>query len=113
MSAQFTFLKEVGITDDPKQLVAYANIATASSTAEEFILHFGLRNPDDPNVGIGVAKVYLSLPHAKRLALALAQVVKGYEETFGEIATDPLSRLTPEARSRIEVKEKPKGGQNG
>ena len=113
MSTQFTFIKEVVITDDPNQLVTYVDSARASASPEEFILHFGLRKTEEPHIATGVAKIYLSLPHAKRLALALAQVIKGYEDAFGKIETDPAARLTQDARNRLELEPKQKGDLHG
>jgi hypothetical protein len=103
MMNQFTFIKDIIITDDPGQVVTYADQVKAIASPEEFILHFGLRKVEEPNTAKGVAKIYLSPPHAKRLALALAQVIEGYEKNFGKIETDPASRLTPEARNRFDA----------
>lgn len=70
-------------------------------TPEEVSLNFAQRHMDDPNQGDSVVIVYTSLHHAKRLAYALLQSLKGYEESFGEIQTDMMERLKPEARERI------------
>ena len=89
------------IQDKPSQLVSYANLCTITLTPEEAVLHFGERNATNPNEGAGVAKIYLSLPHAKRIAHAMLQSIQSYEQAFGEIVTNPYERLTPEARQRL------------
>jgi hypothetical protein len=89
------------VQDSPSELVFYSNIASVSLTPEEAILHFGQRDSEDPNKGEGVAKVYLSLPHAKRLASVLAKGLSRHEEVFGEIIADPEKRLSPEILKKI------------
>jgi hypothetical protein len=79
----------------------YTNIASISATPEEFSMHFGIRKKKDPNHGIGVAMIYMSLPHAKRLAEAMAKAIHSHEQTFGEIITDPANRLTGEGRKLL------------
>jgi len=85
------------------EYVFYSNIASVSATPEEAFIHFGLRTDKEPNRGIGVARAYLSLPHAKRLLNALATVIAGYERTFGTIEVDTAKRLTPEGRELLQV----------
>lgn len=91
------------INNAPNEPVYYANIASLNVTPEELIIHFGLRTPEDSNIGIGVAKVYVSLPHAKRLASAMIRVIQVYERNFGEIISEPEMRLTPEGKKSLGI----------
>ena len=95
--------KPVEMKDGTGQLVGYANLISIITTAEEVILHFGERGMEDPNKGIGFAKIYLSLPHAKRLVGALMRTLKNHEGIFGEIIADPAKQLTPEALKRLGI----------
>ena len=95
-------LGSIKINDTSDQKVSYSDIATIRVSAEEMVFHFGLRQEDSLNIGEGVAKVYVSLPHAKRIANVLLSSIEGYEEVFGEIEGDPEKRLSPEIRERLE-----------
>lgn len=99
-------LDNVNIKDNPNQLVAYANINRITMTPEEAIFHFGLRSQENAMEADGVAKIYLSLPHAKRIAIVLAQILTEYEAMFGEVLPEFEMRLTEEGRKRIEESEK-------
>ncbi len=83
------------VQDNPQQFVGYATDTGISITAEEVVLHFGLRSsgPDPLASVMGVAKLYLSLPHTKRLVAALVRSLESYESTLGEIDADPNARL--------------------
>lgn len=83
------------VEDNPQQFVGYATDTGLSISAEEVVLHFGLRMAAQggPMSVSGVAKLYLSLPHAKRLANVLARTIESYESTLGEIESDPNARL--------------------
>ena len=94
----------IEMKDGPGQIVGYANLISIITTPEEVILHFGERSMEGPNKGIGIAKIYISLPHAKRLAGALIRTLKNHEEIFGEINADPTKQLTPEALKRLAIK---------
>lgn len=93
---------EVTIHDDPKQFVGYANINGITFTPEEVIMHLALRRPDSPSEADGVAKIYLGLPHAKRIMIALAQLITQHETFFGEINVNPDTRLTEMGRKHLE-----------
>jgi Protein of unknown function (DUF3467) len=97
--------KEVQLRDTRDQFVSYSNLASVTMTPEEAILTFGMRDVDSPNTGTTIAKLYISPAHAKRLAAALARIVQGYEETFGEIAADPIDRLSKGARQKLGIPE--------
>lgn len=98
------------VQDNPQQFVGYATDTGVTVSAEEVVLHFGLRNsaPEGPMSVNGVAKLYLSLPHAKRLANALARTLESYERTLGEIETDPNARLLQAMHE-----QKPATGEDG
>lgn len=104
--------KVVVIHDTPNQFVGYANINGITVTPEEAIMHLGLRRPDEPDVADGVAKIYLSLPHLKRIMLVLTEIVRDHEIYFGEIQVDADERLTEEGRRRIleQLKEQKDAG---
>jgi hypothetical protein len=92
------------ILDNPDQKIGYSDIAYIRVSAEEVVLHFGLRTEDalDDNIGNGVAKVYVSLPHARRIANSLTKSLAAYEEAFGKIESDPEKRLSTKVRARLE-----------
>ncbi len=94
--------KRVSMKESPNQFVGYSNVVAVNISAEETILLFGLREHQNPDQANSVAKLYISPAHAKRLAKTLAGVIETYEETFGEIIADPLERMSPEARAKIE-----------
>jgi hypothetical protein len=106
MSEPNVELKEPIIIDNPEQKITYANLGQVSVSPEEVVLHFGIRT-NESNVANGVAKIYLSLPHAKRLVIAWASLIQQHEELFGEINLDPTTRLTPKGKEYLDkFKEK-------
>lgn len=90
--------KDQVVGDTPTQLVAYCNLSQMTLAPEEAMLHFGIRGRDNANEAQGVAKIYLSLSHIKRIAVGLGSLIQQYEEIFGEIPLDPASRLTEKGR---------------
>ncbi|MCA9277924.1 MAG: DUF3467 domain-containing protein [Phycisphaeraceae bacterium] len=78
--------------DESKMQVHYANTVRTSTTADEVVLDFGLNVPmqgpdNQPVMMFGVAsRTVMNWQGAKRLAMSLAQVVRQYEERFGEIS---------------------------
>jgi len=72
---------QVKISDEVLKGV-YANLAQIAHTKEEFVVDFLSMMPPQ---GIVSARVYMSPSHTKRLAQALAENVKKYEEQFGKI----------------------------
>jgi hypothetical protein len=60
----------------------YSNLMQIVHTKEEFIMDFFFNAPPQ---GILASRVTLSPGHAKRIAAALAENVKRYEEKFGKI----------------------------
>ncbi|HCM45789.1 MAG TPA: DUF3467 domain-containing protein [Candidatus Veblenbacteria bacterium] len=72
---------QVKISDEVLKGV-YANMAQIAHSKEEFVVDFLNLMPPS---GIVNARVYLSPAHTKRLAAALLDNVKKYEEQFGKI----------------------------
>ena len=72
---------QVKFTDEVLKGV-YANMVQVGHTPEEFILDF--MNIFPPS-GVVNARVILSPGHMKRLAAAMADNIKKYEEQFGVI----------------------------
>lgn len=92
----------VDIQKGPDEITTYANIVGIMFGPDEVILHFGLRNIDDPNKGTGVAKIYLNSAHAKRLMAALGAAVQKIESIFGEINANPVSKMTAEQLKKLQ-----------
>jgi len=90
----------------PGEVGVYANLCNIQVTPEECILHFGQRKMEDPMQGVSVVRVFLSLPHAKRLVAALAQTLQRHEGRHGEIPDDLLEHVPPEVLSQLEAKIK-------
>lgn len=61
---------------------SYANMVQIGHTPEEFVLDFMNLIPP---AGIVTARILLSPSHAKRVAEALADNIKKYEEQYGAI----------------------------
>lgn len=61
---------------------AYSNLMQILHTKEEFIFDFFFNAPPQ---GMLASRVLVSPAHAKRIAQALAENVKKYEEKFGAI----------------------------
>lgn len=72
---------QVKITDEVLKGV-YANMAQVAHSPEEFVVDFmNLIG----GAGIVTARIIVSPSHMKRIAAAMAENVKRYEEQFGEI----------------------------
>lgn len=69
--------------DDTVLKGVYANALQVGHTKEEFILDFMNLVPPQ---GIAVARIFLSPGHMKRIAAALLDNLKKYEQQFGKIA---------------------------
>ncbi len=82
--------------DERTMRSSYANMTRTSSTAEEVVLDFGvtLVNPTQgqegqPDVIFQVGeRVIMNYYTAKRLALAMGQLVRRHEEQFGALELD-------------------------
>jgi hypothetical protein len=92
-------------TSTPQTLHLFANYTALTATPEEFILRFCLRDLGDPDKATEIARVFITLGHAKRLVSAMARSLKAYEDLFGKVADDPAQHLTPEGRAVLGIKE--------
>jgi hypothetical protein len=95
--------EDVIIHESENQFVGYSNINRVTVTPEEVIMLFGLRRLNSTNEADGVAKIVLSLPHAKRILFVLAQLFEEHELMFGEVHPDASARLTPFGIERVKA----------
>jgi hypothetical protein len=72
---------------DEEMRGAYSNLMQIVHTKEEFVFDFFLNVPPQ---GLLVSRAIVSPGHAKRIAAALAENIKGYEEKFGTITGSEL-----------------------
>ena len=88
------------LLDEREMRTAFANAYRIHHTAEEVVLDFGF-NMANPNPQGGqqqqllfkvTDRVIMNYSVAKRLAMSLGQMIKRYEQQFGEIATQPGQR---------------------
>lgn len=80
--------------DDREMRTVYANAYRIHTTAEEVVIDVGFNMPN-PNVQPGQApqsmlfrvtdRVVMNYGNAKRLSMSLQQLVKRFEQQFGEI----------------------------
>ncbi len=87
--------QQISIQTEPQAAAGvYSNLMLVSHRKEEFVLDFLFVHPQRSNDGQSVAnlrsRVITSPEHVKRIARALQDNVRRYEEKFGEIqeATD-------------------------
>jgi hypothetical protein len=86
------------VVDDRELKTVYTNGYLINQTAEEVVIDFGFNMPrpnqgGQPQVLFKLTdRVVLSYPNAKRLAGSLLQLIKRYEQQFGEIPTQPGAR---------------------
>jgi hypothetical protein len=86
------------IVDDRDLRTTYTNGYFINQTAEEVVVDFGFNMPrpaqnGQPQVMFKLTdRIVLSYPNAKRLAGSLLQLIKRYEQQFGEIPTQPGAR---------------------
>ena len=89
-----TETSEVQVLLDERELKSmYANAYRIHTSAEEVIidLGFNMPNPNPNNKGQQLLfkvtdRVIISYTNAKRLAISLTQLVKRYEQQFGELS---------------------------
>jgi hypothetical protein len=91
------------LLDERELRTLYSNAYRIHTAAEEVVLDLGFNMPN-PNQQPGQAgqqqqllfkvtdRVIMSYANAKRLAMSLGQLVKRYEQQFGEIPTQPGQR---------------------
>ena len=85
------------LVDEREMRTIYSNFFRMFTAPEELILEFcfNMPNPNPAAAGkqqvlIKVAdRVILTYPTAKRLANSLSQLIKRYEQQFGEVPTAP------------------------
>ena len=91
----------VGVLLDERELrTFYANAYRIHTSAEEVVIDLGFNMPNpNPNAPGGAALLFkvtdraiLSYANAKRLAMSLGQLIKRYEQQFGEIQTQGQRR---------------------
>ena len=86
------------VVDDRELKTTYTNGYLINQTAEEVVIDFGFNMPrpnqgGQPQVMFKLTdRIVLSYPNAKRLAGSLLQLIKRYEQQFGEIPTQPGAR---------------------
>lgn len=85
---------------DENTISAYSNYAGVQATPDEFILRFCQKPLDAGGRPLETVRIYMSLPHAKRLINAMARNISDYEAVFGEIPVEPT--FTPEGKERLE-----------
>ena len=84
------------LLDERELRTMFSNAYRIHTTAEEVVLDFGF-NMANPNPQSGqqqllfkvTERVIMSYPNVKRLAGSLVQLVKRYEQQFGELPTAP------------------------
>ena len=85
--------------DDSNISTTYANAVRTNATAEELILEFGVNIPkqETPECNEVIFhldnRIIMNYYSAKRLALALGQHLRKYEEIYGNIEIDPNKRV--------------------
>jgi len=85
------------VLDERDLKVIFSNAYRIHTTAEEVVIDLGFNMPD-PNPQQGGAprllfkvtdRVVMSYASTKRLAMSLGQLIKRYEQQFGEIQIRP------------------------
>lgn len=92
--------QQVRVTLDERDLkTMFANAYRIHTTAEEVVIDFGFNMPDPnpqqttPQLLFKVTdRVIMSYSSVKRLGASLGQLVKRYEQQFGEIPSQPGQR---------------------
>jgi hypothetical protein len=87
------------LLDERELRTVYTNAYRIHTATEEVVVDLGFNMPN-PNQQGGQAqllfkvtdRVIMSYSNAKRLAMSLSQLVKRYEQQFGEIPTQPGQR---------------------
>ena len=88
------------LLDERELRTFYANAYRIHTSAEEVIVDLGFNMPNpNPNAPGGASLLFkvtdraiLSYTNAKRLAMSLTQLIKRYEQQFGEIPTQGQRR---------------------
>ena len=93
------------LLDERELRTFYSNAYRIHNTAEEVVVDLGFNMPN-PNPQGGQASLLfkvtdrcvMSYTNAKRLSMSLGQLIKRYEQQFGEIAVQAGNRSGPPAR---------------
>jgi len=90
--------------DEREMSTTYANAFRTNGTADEVMLDFGLNvvtptaEQDQPEILFKVdRRVVMNYYSAKRLAIAVSQLIRRHEEQFGELELD-VSKRRKDAR---------------
>ncbi|MCE5326447.1 MAG: DUF3467 domain-containing protein [Planctomycetaceae bacterium] len=85
--------------DEHAMATAYANVVLTHASEEDVMLDFGVKgvappqDPKQPEVVLQITnRVVMNYFSAKRLAMALSQIIRRYEDQFGEIELDAGKR---------------------
>jgi hypothetical protein len=97
---QQTGAQQVQLRVDEREMAThYANAFRTNATAEEVMLDFGVNlpnpsaAPESPEIIFHVTnRIVLNYYSAKRLAITLGQVIRRYEEQFGELELNVANR---------------------
>ena len=93
--------KQVRLRVDEREMrTSYANAFRANGTAEEIMLDFGLNlispatdQQEQPEIIFKINdRVIMNHYSAKRLAITLSQLIRRYEDQFGELEMDVAKR---------------------
>jgi hypothetical protein len=90
--------------DEREMRTLFSNAYRIHTTAEEVVLDLGFNMPNpNPVPGQGQSllfkvndRVVMSYPNAKRLAMSLGQLIKRFEQQFGEIQVAPPGQGGPQ-----------------
>jgi hypothetical protein len=88
------------LLDERELKMIYSNAYRMHQAPEEVVIDFGFnmvnpnpQNPGQPQLLFKVTdRVVMTYTNAKRLAMSLSQLVKRYEQQFGELPTTPGQR---------------------
>lgn len=97
---QQTGAQQVQLRIDEREMATnYANAFRTNATAEEVMLDFGVNLPnpaaqaDKPEIIFRITnRVVLNYYSAKRMAITLSQLIRRYEEQFGELELNVADR---------------------
>jgi len=95
--------KRIQVAIDERDLkTSYSNGFRTAGTAEEIVLDFGFNQVQITNAKKGEGKIVfhaneriiMNYYSAKRLAITLAQIIRRYEQKFGELELNAAKRQT-------------------
>ncbi len=85
--------------DEHEMGTHYANAFRTNATAEEVMLDFGINlpnqaaQPEKPEILFHISdRIVLNYYSAKRLAITLSQIIRRYEDQFGELELNVANR---------------------